>query len=760
MSYRIENKNEIVIAGWEEGILDNPYKGIYDMRNVDNVTIPGEVSIALKTQTTNTLYNNLSSVTFTMTGGIPTLAIGDSFGGGTVAYILQAGDPGYINDGVQRGLIVSSADVSTAKYWHATETGVTGATGTALGTGQANTTAILALYGTESNAAYVCDQYTSGGYSDWYLPSLDELTKVYDNRALIPGIANNQLYWSSTESDAANAYGGALNIPGNITPGGKSNVGHVRAMRSFVNNTTLYNTFNWNGATTLLPNTPILVSNSGGALPTGLVNTSAYYIKTVLSSTTFTISSVIGGATLWLSSAGSGINSFSVINMTEPREIIQSSTIEDNYYAVDTSGRIWIYNATSYPYWTYLNNLATELSTNSVSNIASWKGYLFVFYGTLVGYIKEDVLISNMSLKTNWVLNWQTSYQANSHKAREAQDTVLYFCNGSAVGKIKQTVNFVFDPTNVATYTYSAATLILPTADKATCLEELGNNLMVGGQLNFIYPWDKTSPSFGSLIRLSENYVSRMVTINTTTYIFAGQKGRIFVTNGANATPFYKIPEYLSNTTNPYIIWTDATFNRNQLYFSFKVTKNDGTTINGMGGLWAVDVDSVTPVSPRLQNQMSYGTYNGYVSALCQFKGVSSASLPANDGYGLFMGWNSGTTGGIDKGISNPYTAGEAYIDTEIIPVGTYLTKRTFHNIEFKLSTPLVTGESVALYYRANLSDAFTPLTLVTGTGVTGDLSGYANVSFQGVQWIQIRAVLTGTITNPSFVRLTELRIR
>ena len=31
MSYTIENK-DIVLSGWEEGILDNPYQGIYDMR--------------------------------------------------------------------------------------------------------------------------------------------------------------------------------------------------------------------------------------------------------------------------------------------------------------------------------------------------------------------------------------------------------------------------------------------------------------------------------------------------------------------------------------------------------------------------------------------------------------------------------------------------------------------------------------------------------------------------------------------------------
>ena len=36
------------------------------------------------------------------------------------------------------------------------------------------------------------------GYSDWYLPSLDELSKLYLNRVAIGGFASS-FYWSSSE---------------------------------------------------------------------------------------------------------------------------------------------------------------------------------------------------------------------------------------------------------------------------------------------------------------------------------------------------------------------------------------------------------------------------------------------------------------------------------------------------------------------------------------------------------------------------------
>ncbi|GAH52147.1 unnamed protein product, partial [marine sediment metagenome] len=73
-----------------------------------------------------------------------------------------------------------------------------GATGTAIGTGQANTTAIVTAQGAGSYAAQLCDDLTEGGYSDWFLPSLDELVKLCDNRVAIGGFADPK-YWSSSE---------------------------------------------------------------------------------------------------------------------------------------------------------------------------------------------------------------------------------------------------------------------------------------------------------------------------------------------------------------------------------------------------------------------------------------------------------------------------------------------------------------------------------------------------------------------------------
>ena len=67
MAYHNEktaNGNDLVIDGWNAGITDNPYEGIYDMRNCDATTIPGEVSVAMSTQAMNA--QDPTSTTFTI----------------------------------------------------------------------------------------------------------------------------------------------------------------------------------------------------------------------------------------------------------------------------------------------------------------------------------------------------------------------------------------------------------------------------------------------------------------------------------------------------------------------------------------------------------------------------------------------------------------------------------------------------------------------------------------------------------------------
>ncbi len=71
--------------------------------------------------------------------------------------------------------------------------------------GAANTLTILNTCSERPIAASVCDTAIINGYSDWYLPSKDQLTYLYQNRMYFGPFADDHGgyggYWSSTEFD-------------------------------------------------------------------------------------------------------------------------------------------------------------------------------------------------------------------------------------------------------------------------------------------------------------------------------------------------------------------------------------------------------------------------------------------------------------------------------------------------------------------------------------------------------------------------------
>ncbi len=91
----------------------------------------------------------------------------------------------------------------------------TSATGKAVGTGKDNTAKIINVQGPgkteKSYAAEICDNLELGGHSDWFLPSIGELTKMYTNLHInlkLPvekrgGFVGQgyYYYWSSTEKE-------------------------------------------------------------------------------------------------------------------------------------------------------------------------------------------------------------------------------------------------------------------------------------------------------------------------------------------------------------------------------------------------------------------------------------------------------------------------------------------------------------------------------------------------------------------------------
>jgi hypothetical protein len=168
----------------------------------------------------------------------------------TVLTTYEIGDTGPAGGNIF--ITPSTAGNSTGKYFEAAPvsgyvtrtwatavnsnriSAVAGAEGTAIGTGAQNTIDIVAQAGNvaaSSAAAYASD-YTYGGFSDWFLPSSDELNQMYLNRIAVGGFTT-EIHWSSSEySDNTARTQGFLN--GNeYGTNFKSNTYYVRPARMF-----------------------------------------------------------------------------------------------------------------------------------------------------------------------------------------------------------------------------------------------------------------------------------------------------------------------------------------------------------------------------------------------------------------------------------------------------------------------------------------------------------------------------------------------
>jgi hypothetical protein len=138
-------------------------------------------------------------------------------------------------------------------------------------------------------------------------------------------------------------------------------------------------------------------------------------------------------------------------------------------------------------------------------------------------------------------------------------------------------------------------------------------------------------------------------------------------------------------------------------------------------------------------------------------KVVQNTSAPL-----YFSAWFSSVSSpayGIDASTQGTNANFVGIIETDLMPIGSMLAKKTMKQLEYKVVSPLLSGETVSFQYRTDGTSAWASSgTLVPDLSA---LSGYYPADFQQAQYMQLRITLTPTTsTTGSFVRLLEILAR
>jgi len=168
-------------------------------------------------------------------GGNFTHYIGEEYGGGVIFHLWKD------NAGVEHGLIVALTDQSSSQAWSNVTSAEIGTSAQSSWDGLSNSNSIVGQAGHTSSAAKLCLDLVSGGQSDWYLPSIQELNMLWNNyytvtKALsqISGATqlSNSAYWSSSEYSGSSAW--LFNFGSGTTYANlKDYTYYVRAVRAF-----------------------------------------------------------------------------------------------------------------------------------------------------------------------------------------------------------------------------------------------------------------------------------------------------------------------------------------------------------------------------------------------------------------------------------------------------------------------------------------------------------------------------------------------
>ena len=487
-------------------------------------------------------------------------------------------------------------------------------------------------------------------------------------------------------------------------------------------------------ATAHVPNLSTCVQlTTTGTLPAGLSLSTNYFVIR-LSSTTFKLASTIAlaeaGTGIDITDTGTGTHTITTVNPGTVTHIVKDPRTSTTFL-IDSNGVVWFNDGSMY-YVLSTNTATTNASGNGLAVFRgsdNWATYLFAFRNKAIDVI--NVYGTSNRWTPVWIYGWNPATGGSgamwmntyagipgSHHAIVGQDNIIYYTDGRYIGSIAENAGHVFNPADTSTFTALQQALDLPLDSWAYWLEQLGVNLLISvSNDKYIYPWDRSSDSYGLPIPIGE-CGGKMKNIGNVVYILAGTRGNIYYTQGTYSRLFATLPVYLTNN-DP----TSYGYSENGVYWG-GIEAVLGRLIVGVGavsgqsGVYMIDPNGVM----TLDNYPSTG------------QAPVTALLADADGL-YYMGY----AGGADmfRGISLRYTSRECVIQSQLFRIGNKTEKTKFSSVEVQIANGI--EGNITLGYRTDLTSAFT--TFATFTTDTENTSYETDIGLIDLENVQIQVL-------------------
>lgn len=445
--------------------------------------------------------------------------------------------------------------------------------------------------------------------------------------------------------------------------------------------------------------------------------------------------------------------------VTRVQWMVKNPTTPAEVYALDSAGKVYK-SADSGATWALMTGFTAGGHGNG---LAIWKNYLFVARDAYLDVCGDGSATGIAN--ANWTNSWKAiDSDVLWHPMLVSKnDNKLYGGAGKYVFSLDEVTGQTFVPATAGTFTFTAQALDLPPNYRIKCVEELGNNLMLGTwqgtnlydlRVADIFPWDRSSTSFGQPITLSENGIHAMLNTGNTLTILAGIEGRLYVSDGVSATPIAQIPNSIADLSGgKYIEFMPGAVANFKTKVFFGVSSGGtATTIPGMG-VYSLTRTSKGNILVHEHTISSGSDGDGEILKI-------GALLPITRDE-LLIGWQDATTYGIDRTTNTSYATSYAgYFLSPLYVVGTSDQLRKFTEVEINLARPLRANEGIKLSYRNDLTDSFTDFLTFDYATYAGELSHTTILStptfkIADSELMQVKVSITGTTTTPELKSVT-----